>query len=267
MTVSEELNEHADQPGAGEPAPEVGPASGGPGASDLLAQPKGRREKEAKAPPETPSSRILKTFLSKPPQALFKERMKREGKIEDYHRIWAEVRASGKSAATAGQVVRQQLGYLGPKGEREMAHQAINAIGLDERDRKAAESQRNRWAARRKETFDQAHARLPMIAPIDVDMAWVQSHPANIRKARRPEGEDGPLLLTVDDITQVNGGAPSQRAINILQNWINTPTDMLKHLMPELRKHSAKGDDSKSVSNAVVDNGLEDIDRVLEQIG
>lgn len=110
--------------------------------------------------------------------------------------------------------------------------------------------------------YDAAFNLLPNTAPAMTEIEWVRSHPAMSRLDRTPDGSR--VVLTVDDIIcPPNGKAPSKSAVNSLAHWANDPGGFQKALIGTERKKAA---DSEADKPIVVDSGVEEIQRYLEQL-
>lgn len=235
----------------------------------VTAEGQARREKEAKAAAQ--ADRLLKQMLAWSTMRMFRERMIRSGRGEEYKRLWSSLRSMGHPPGTCGRMVREQMGYLGPKGEREELHREINHIRLSERDRKHAVGAKARKKLKRSMSFDEAVAELPQTAPIEIEMSWVGSHPAMYRFERQlaenPGVEPVPVLVTLRDVTDLNGKAPSRRAVITLQNWVNNPREFGRQMLGEQKKHAVKDANTDGRTNNAVVDDTTDIDAMLESIG
>lgn len=232
-----------------------------------------RRKEEAPAKAKAEAERtegLLKQLLGKSPMRLFRERMEREGRGDAYKARWKELRGTGVNASATGAAVRKEFGYQGPRAERELLEQAMNEIRISGVDAKNSAATKKVKRKQREQTFEEAFASFPQTAPIEIDMAWVQSHPAMFRFERQILGESGkpdPVLIDVRDLFDVNGPAPSKRAINILQNWVNRAPIFFKDILQDHKKHTSVASNGGVIQTEAVKDKTTDIDRYIDQIG
>ena len=113
--------------------------------------------------------------------------------------------------------------------------------------------------------FHSAMRSLPPTGDLDVEMQWVAAHPAMSRRDRSDDDEK--ILITRHDILKApHGPAPSRRAVQSLQHWVNDPREFQRILLAEYKEEkkklssSAKGDTSEEVLD-----DLEEAERILHQ--
>ncbi|MCA9261896.1 MAG: hypothetical protein KDA61_21910 [Planctomycetales bacterium] len=109
---------------------------------------------------------------------------------------------------------------------------------------------------------------LPAAVALDTEVDWVAAHPAMSRPARKAS-DSHKLLLTADDVKHApHGPAPSRRAVNSLQHWVNAPAGFFNAIASE-HKACQRGADGRfpSVSQgAIVDDDLDALQQLLNQM-
>lgn len=203
---------------------------------------------------------------------LFKERLKREGRYDIYMARVEELKQhhpGGQTGMDAAQVgreaqakAREEFGFLG-KGEVPVSKEFLDAQYLERRARKQRDAQKQYRQKKRDRVFLEALAALPHTTDPAKEMDWVGSHPALLRQARGEVTEDtGKVLITVADVTSsIVGPAPSKRAVIILQNQVDSPTDFLKVLLSEHKKAQGSGDVGEG--NEAVDLTIDEVRKML----
>lgn len=228
-----------------------------------------------KASPKAEAKRrqaLLDSFFGTSPLQRFSARLRREGLYHEYKERVKQLTAEGNVPGTAASIARVEFGYEGAVKERELLEQEVALLRMSETEARQAINARNYKARKRMQTFDEVVATLPQTAPGDVEMAWVRSHPAMMRRERmgpNDEGEYPRIVLDVKDLTELNGPAPSKSAVITLQNWVNKPGEFAKTLGTEQKKHATQDagtKDGKSANSVVKDDRLEDLERLMDQI-
>lgn len=225
-----------------------------------------RRKAEAQAPPKT----LLEQLSKKSSIQLFLDRLKREGKHAEYKARIRVLIEGGLHSSKAAVKARVEYGYKG-REERDILNREIATVRMTTVQEVISKGQRAHKARRKTKSFESLLTELPATGPIDADMAWVQSHPAMSRYERQVIADGGspqPVLVSNEDIHEVNGTAPSRRAVLMLQNWVNRAPEFYKSIIGEHRKHTTSGTGSNNgQEDAVKDDGLADLDRMLTQMG
>lgn len=214
---------------------------------------------------------MVEAILGKGPLALFRDRLEREGRLEMYQMRQRALRESGLQTSQASAAARREFGYKGPKIERELADQAINVLRIAATEEPIREHTRAWHKKKKQKTFEEAFNSFPQTAAIDVDMGWVQSHPAMNRFERQileKDQDPQPILISVRDLYDANGPAPSKRAINMLQSWVNRPTAFFSKLIDDHKKHTSTdvGKKDGRQSDAVVKDDVSSIERMLDSL-
>ncbi len=192
------------------------------------------------------------------PRRLFGERMKREGRYNDWQkRITYWRKEGGLQWTPASWRAMYDFGYVNAAQEREFARIHEESL-LDEhiKDELRNESARHEESVARV-TFDEIMEQLPATASAREELDWISSHPAMMRE---PD-DDGLVTLTVADLTDANGEPPSRSAVGRLKHWCNNRSEFFKALMTTDRK-AAGGDDTGKGS--VKDEGVPEIEGLLE---
>lgn len=201
---------------------------------------------------------------------LFRQRMEREGRLDEYDGRIAVERELGKSRRQATYAAMREMGYKNAETERRLYRTALARGMLDRRRENLRTHQKRRRKKMRDKELDQEFDKLPDNASNKVELAWVRSHPKMMHAVlARLEGVNGEeadrIKLTVEDITSPsNGHCPSKSAFTMLGSWLEDPKEFRKQLIPEQRKGSDKtkvnGDESEG---RVVDVNLLDVKRML----
>lgn len=235
-----------------------------------------RRAKEAPAKAKAEAKRrqaVLNSFFGASPLKKFSARLRREGTFNEYKERIKELINSGQSISGAAKQAREEYGYQGAKHENELLEREIALLRMSETEQRQSENQRKYRARKKEETFDEVVAQLPQTASLDVEMAWVGAHPAMMRRERMQPAEDGSLpriVLDVKDVMEMNGRAPSKRAVVSLQNWVNKANAFSAKMMDEAKKHTASAvgvtKDGKSADEVIADKRMSDVERLMDQL-
>lgn len=200
-------------------------------------------------------------------KVLFRERMKREGRWQEYLAVLSDVRADLKTTSQAADwEAMRRMGYQSPHFERKKyrRHQALiwkaTAFVEAESLKRAAEEMKRLELEtveqeQAKIDFETAFIGLPNVAGDRVEWEWIGSHPAMLRLNRSTEKLKS-ILLTGQDIAE----APSKRAVIQLQEWVNAPRKFCEALIGVQKKEN-KGDSSSSAGH-----GDEDLSVVEEML-
>lgn len=186
----------------------------------------------------------------------FRERMKREGRIEEYERILAEVQDQGKKYGVALWETMKRMGYTDSDEENRIYRIWENA----QQERLAGD----RDAADRAD-FDRIFRGLPDKCPTEAELDWIRSHPAMLVKARHVN-EDSRVVLRAADLCPGHGPAPAKSAVIALQNWANKPAEFFKILLGEQKKKTDSGG-GEEAAGVVVDTELSEVERMLKEVG
>lgn len=199
---------------------------------------------------------------------LFKERLAREGRLDDYQRRFEELRDAhplytgdhwDRMAACryASSICRDEFGFLG-KGEYAASQNYRDMLYLDQQAQKTARYQKTYRANKKMEKYNDAFSSLPMTAEPSKELDWVAAHPAMGRLSRGEVDEESrKVVLKHTDIAK----APSQRAANQLQQWVNDPKEFFKAINSEHKKDRTSVADENS--NA---EGMDDLSELRQMI-
>lgn len=162
---------------------------------------------------------------------LFEDRMRREGRFEEYTQACKRKRIDEGLTYMPGKwSVLRDWGYVDVATEEALLMAWEREIGLGRLEVADHEDQKARAQVELRKDFERAFSALPDTAPTQDEIDWVRSHPAMTRKARDP---DIPCVeITAEDIAT----APSKSAVIMLQNWANNPNEFLKRLLDEHKK-------------------------------
>lgn len=194
---------------------------------------------------------------------IFVERMKREGRSEEWYRLLKEVMtAEGCRYNVASHKVMALMGYEGPKKEWE-----IHAAWVAEEQAKLktpTETLREELREeRRVQNFEEAIASLPPNAPLEEVTKWIEAHPAMARKSRS-NNPSRDVVITAEDIYPKHGRAPSRSAVMALQHWANHPREFFNSVYTPVKKMTESG---SAAGGAAKDVGIDEIERLLKELG
>lgn len=200
----------------------------------------------------------------KSPTRLFTERMEREGRgIEFRDRVRARMVAEGKDWNQVSSHVMYEMGYLGPKYERELENLRL-ARQEAATKRTIEETLCGQVLAEASlSAFEDAVATLPPTANPDVEVEWVRAHPAMSRLNRLPEGTTR-VEITAEDVLLVSHGkAPSRSAVNLLCDAASRPDKFWDKWLAGKRKTDPA---AVGAAQTVADDGLVSVRDYLGQL-
>jgi hypothetical protein len=178
---------------------------------------------------------------------LFQERMERDGRGDEWRETVRSLMAStGKSFGQVRWEAMKKMGYTDPKLEHQY-HADYE------------KSQRTAAIIADQSEFDIAVASLPATAQGSSEMAWILSHPVMLRRAREDDDRTV-ILLNSHDLD----GAPSRKAVTLLQWYLRSPSEMLKQVMSEMKKETTGGEAGQK--GAQKDEDLDEVRRLLEEV-
>ena len=193
---------------------------------------------------------------------LFVERMRREGREQEWHTtVKAVMEETGKRFGQAAWEAMRRMGYEGPEKERQL-HQEFLKKGQKSKLRQQIDREREEIREEKsEEDFAWAIRMLPDKAPASTEIDWIRTHPAMIRRTRRNSLKD--ILITPEDILCApNGVAPSKAAVSALQHWANCPHEFFKQVLGERTKLPEETRSSRYEDEP----GSQEIRRLLGQI-
>lgn len=201
----------------------------------------------------------IEKIKPKSPRSMFVERMKRDGRGDEWHRRVKEVMASqGKTFHQACCVVMKEMGYEGPDKERELWQTFVESLHKTSERIEAERVESEQAPIRRMLTFEAAMMQLPPTASAQEELDWVRAHPAMNRFYHRTD-KTKDVILTADDIVS----APSKSAAQSLQHWVNHPSEFWKQLLGEQKKQNDPG--NNGAGGAGSDMGIQEIEALLKQ--
>ncbi len=204
------------------------------------------------------------------PRKLFVERMKREGREQEWHeRVRETIASTGKQFGAISYAVMREMGYVSPEKEREIhadylanIHKTAAQAEMDRNRDEIREEIKEYTAVVVRKTFEQALNDLPPNAPVRVETDWVAAHPAMMRRDR--QDHDRPVIIDVDDVLHApHGRAPSRAAVGKLQHWCNRPAEFHKQLLSEDKKAEGGGGGGAGVEGDV---DLAEVKQLLGQM-
>jgi hypothetical protein len=191
------------------------------------------------------------------PNALFADRMRREGRYNDFKsRMDAYMQEHGVRWGQAVKKVMGEFGYISPKDERQKAAQweaDCLVHGLKERKGRKAFDEEIRL-----DSIELIIAQLPPTALPSVEMDWIRSNIALVRRALNPAQE------TVKIFPEDLKGCPSRAAAIMLINSADDPGDFFKQVLSEHKKKTEGGVVEGAKAESPAD--MEELRRQLEEI-
>lgn len=199
---------------------------------------------------------------------LFEVRLAMESRLHEYQKHIRDNVKKGKQRTAAVNEARRLFGYQGIPGERQLYYKYLKSRSKQLKRESAADDVRMKRQYKRNLPFELAFADLPERANVEQEIDWVRNHPAMARKARLTEAlAKTPLLITVDDLTEVSHGTcPSRCAANMLQNWVNDPEKFFAGILAEQKKGLKGARSGESDSEAEPDVATADIDALMESL-
>lgn len=177
-------------------------------------------------------------------QTLFRERMYREGKKQEWHETIRKIQAeSGKKFGQCVFDAMRALGYQGPKEEREIELARQSKLGqADETN------------------IDTIRDHLPDRAPAAVEINWVLANGAMFRRSRDRNAE---IRVTVAEVLGPPK-CPSKAALTLLQHCVNQPTEFFKQFLSDMKR--VQKEDTGQNLEEVQDLDLADVEKMLGEI-
>lgn len=198
-------------------------------------------------------------------QAIFRDRMRREGHGEEYDAlvqryIDAEEKVNGKpkfgSYGRAMWKAMKDLGYTNPGEERRKYE------GFTAQQDSAEELARVHETANGILAALNAIPDLPGCAAPGLELEWVGGHPAILRYDLQSD-QTKKVMITADDILHApNGLPPSRRAVSQLVHWANRVGEFHKQLLLTNKKAVFVGDEGQAAEDEH-DIGLKEVRDLL----
>ena len=188
-------------------------------------------------------------------QRTFTDRVKKEGRHNEWHVIYTTLRAEGLKHDEAWYKSALEFGYTGPKPRGLSSFVASTPTAAPVTVGRA----RARIADR---DFEAAVAELPPSADEIEENKWVKAHPALTRKSRSKANTDSILITREDLFDAKHGRYPSASAANKLQYWANNPTKVFEKLTDVMKKQDAVEDKAGEV---IPDPTLDEVERMLKE--
>lgn len=174
---------------------------------------------------------------------LFDLRVRREGRRDEFDRIVKELTASGKTVQAAYRMASESLGRRSLKEEQQLYINHLASEAYVARRRELAERQAVIRRRRADLAYENALRSLPPVASPSAELDWVRAHPAmSVLSRSTLKGKPRKVLVKEKDILHPpHGSAPSQAAVNMLQNWCNRPDEFFAKMLMEQRKGGSSG--------------------------
>lgn len=194
---------------------------------------------------------------------LFKERMTREKRRDEWLNMLAKFRESPKEGESFIRSAMLAMGYGGAARERELAEEWENTKHLGNIARNIKKQKDELIEERAAGNFADAIASLPDKAPIAEELDWIRAHPAMGRKLRQKDPNRLVRITKADVLYPGHGRAPSKAAVWNLQTWAQRPEKFAEMLLTETRKISSAQKD-KEIS---LDMDLKVVEKMLSEMG
>lgn len=196
---------------------------------------------------------------------LFVERMKREGREAEWHeKVKSKQTETGKGFSAASWVVMREMGYTLPEVERALHAEYEKNLHLTSAQKEMKENLQEIREEIRVQTFEEAMAKLPANASVQVELKWIAAHPAMTRLDRANDKTKSILIDWNDILHAPHGAAPSRAAANMLQHWVNRPGEFHKQMLSEQKK--AEDAAGNSAQHAESDEDLAEVRHLLSQV-
>lgn len=194
-------------------------------------------------------------------RVLFRQRMEREGRLQELNDRINEYRHLGKSRRQATSAVMREMGYAGPTKERQLHEEAkgraIIHRNIENQKRYAKKRLRK---MRNKELFD-AMDRLKANAPAEVEMDWVAAHYKYLAAIDQIADEQAdPVKVTAEDVTD----APSRSAVGRLMVAVTDPLGWQKKRLDADKGKTSAGQGGENDQSDAQDESLDDIEKMLK---
>lgn len=190
----------------------------------------------------------------KPPvKKLFTERLRREGRWQEFSKAVADLSAAeGCVFNVAFKRLMPQYGFESAKEEWKHFCKYLRENGLDPKG--FSETGIPDYE------FFRALDTLPANAPVSVEINWILAHSAMLRFHR---GSGEAVRITESDILHAtHGPAPSRQAVIKLQHWANHPDKFFQQVLTEDKKQIEQAEDVASETK----EDFSDIHALLEEV-
>lgn len=183
---------------------------------------------------------------------LFKERLIREGRYQDFRARCRDLYHSGLHATTAHWKAAREFGYQNSRDEVSRYEEYMIFGGRTKMQKELAELQEEIKEERLSKSIP-----VPDDLDLPPDIAWVYSHPA---MRRVPQHEGDRITLRPGD----HDGAPSTGAIGMLQYFANNKDVFYKLVLTHLSKKDKSGEEEKAIADDMRD--ASEITKMLEHL-
>lgn len=195
---------------------------------------------------------------------LFLARLYREGRLIEFFTAQAEQQEKAEGKKTLS-MLRKEYGYVGYRDELAKHRQFIHQTQYNGRRRKMAEVQKNKGRS----TIEVALSALPIVAPVEQEMAWVRSHPKMTRALAaeletQEEGYRPPKPNAHDVKGTYYTPCPSRGAWNVLLAALGSPKEFFKSLLQKQRDGAVKAGGTDAETDGVVLDDMDEVERMLK---
>jgi hypothetical protein len=165
------------------------------------------------------------TLTAEECRQLFRQRMTRDGRLDELDSLIAKYRDEGRSRRGATYAAMNEMGYAGPDNEKKLYKRAI-ARAMNDRRREVQIKCVNRYRTKmRNKELDEVMDTLPPNASPEKEMDWVVAHRKLFHAAMQLSDESAEAVrLTAADIKD----APSQAAVTLLTIALLDPQEWAK---------------------------------------
>lgn len=194
----------------------------------------------------------------------FIERLRSENRFQEWTAALEKLKQEDPDSSPLANFskARTMCGYLGAQKEQELALQRkLESIEYKEKIKAKEREFRNAEKEAARE-FNELIAQLPLTAANVDELSWVGAHPL-MRGRHFMKDKTKDIIVDADSITEsIAGPAPSQRAVNLLQHFVNNPSEYYKQMVSEMKKSS----DSEKNRAAAKDHTVEEINAILDSL-
>lgn len=198
---------------------------------------------------------------------LFEVRLYVEGRVFEFQKLReAYCEKLGVDMEAAWKPASEEMGYTGIRDIRDWYLAFLMRLHGEERKRRDREGKARKrledTIAKKRKEFEDALAELPPAAnPVD-ELKWVSSHVVMTRSWIVEAGAES-VPLSLQDITESKLPCPSQRAVNILNNFKDRPEDFFKKHLDVIAKHEARPAEAETEEDAEI---IADAEKTEKQI-
>jgi hypothetical protein len=214
------------------------------------------------------------TLTAEECRQLFRQRMTRDGRLDELDSLIAKYRDEGRSRRGATYAAMNEMGYAGPDNEKKLYKRAI-ARAMNDRRREVQTKCANRYRTKmRNKELDAAMDKLPPNASPEKEMDWVAAHRklfhvSQLMGDTSDEGREAlktARILVADDIWLGEGdhrNAPSQGAATMLVSALRNPDGWMEKKRDAHKGKTEAGTGGEGDRCDALDD-LDEVERMLK---